>query len=336
MPQFQSPKVIFCKGQEQNYQNLRNKDAYTLYFCTDTGNLYLGDNAIFESNAFVSATYSQKQITFTKHSGGTVTMSLSELATTQEVTDAINNALSGIFRFKGSCEYDELPISGQQNGDVYIITDDFNFPPDTDNVLPAGTSLVWVDDGEGGGDWQVLSGMFDMSQYMTKPSNPNPGNLASFLSDGNVVDSGYSSSSFKLRQTPIRPGSGTESWGNAFPVSITNGEENTNLYFVSEIYQDAQGVVSGIRETLPIASRSNYGLMSNEESAKLNSIEPYAQVNKIEAISTFYNNTNTPIEINNKQIVIATNGAYSRYNPLVTEDGMVDYIAQQLRWNTIS
>lgn len=59
---------------QQEYDGLVNKDSGTVYFCADTGNLYLGQVPLFEPDAFTSATLGNDGIvTFTRHGNGTST-----------------------------------------------------------------------------------------------------------------------------------------------------------------------------------------------------------------------------------------------------------------------
>ena len=59
---------------QQEYDGLVNKDSGTVYFCADTGNLYLGQVPLFEPDAFTSATLGNDGIvTFTRHGNGAST-----------------------------------------------------------------------------------------------------------------------------------------------------------------------------------------------------------------------------------------------------------------------
>lgn len=59
---------------QQEYDGLTTKDSETVYFCADTGNLYLGQVTLFEPDAFTSATLGNDGIvTFTRHGNGAST-----------------------------------------------------------------------------------------------------------------------------------------------------------------------------------------------------------------------------------------------------------------------
>lgn len=65
----------------------------------------------------------------------------------------IDSKLSGVYKIKGSIQYENLPITGNMYGDVYNITNDFVL---YDTTYPAGTNIVFTEYG-----WDVLSGVFD-------------------------------------------------------------------------------------------------------------------------------------------------------------------------------
>lgn len=84
-------KFLIAKGLQTAYNALESKNADTIYVCTDTGNMYLGETALFEEGAFKSASLRGKVVTFTKHDGITAPLDLSTFALTSEVTAAIKN-----------------------------------------------------------------------------------------------------------------------------------------------------------------------------------------------------------------------------------------------------
>ena len=149
-----------ARGTQSAYTALQTKNADTVYVCTDTGNMYLGDTALFESNSFLGASVNGKTITFTTHgaagTAGTSTLVLSDLATTQEVEDAIATVVGSVFVYKGSCTYANLPSSGQKKGDTWNVTD-------AHGGYPAGTNYAWD-----GTNWDPLGG--DVTNYKTKQS----------------------------------------------------------------------------------------------------------------------------------------------------------------------
>ena len=147
-----------ARGTQTAYNAITTKDAYTIYVCTDTGNMYLGGTALFESNAFINSSINGKTITFTTHgtagTTGTSTLSLTDFATSEEVADAIAAAVGSVFVYKGSCTYANLPSSGQKKGDTWNVTD-------AHGGYPAGTNYAWD-----GSNWDPLGG--DVTNYKTK------------------------------------------------------------------------------------------------------------------------------------------------------------------------
>lgn len=64
---------------------------------------------------------------------------------------------ANVFKYQGSCEFEELPTSGNEVGDVWNITDEFTL--DGKNY-DAGTNVAW--DGEA---WDALAASVDLSNY---------------------------------------------------------------------------------------------------------------------------------------------------------------------------
>lgn len=149
-----------ARGTQSAYNAITTKDTDTIYVCTDTGNIYLGSKALFESDAFANASISGKTVTFTTHGAngttGTKTISLTDFATTSEVQSAIDAAIGSVYVYKGSCTYANLPSSGQKKGDTWNVTN-------AHGGYPAGTNYAWD-----GTNWDPLGG--DVSNYKTKQS----------------------------------------------------------------------------------------------------------------------------------------------------------------------
>lgn len=93
-------EVLFARSLQRSYNELRVKNPNKLYFCTDTGNIYLGEICLFESDASITAALSGKTMVFTTHGthgeNGTQTLDLDSFATSTEVAQAIADAVSGI------------------------------------------------------------------------------------------------------------------------------------------------------------------------------------------------------------------------------------------------
>lgn len=82
-------------------------------------------------------------------------------ATKQEVQQAV----AGVYKFKGSVNFAALPTEGMQPGDVYNIKDEFTttdaFAEGAAKKYPAGTNIAYTDSG-----WDCLAGIYDFSEYL--------------------------------------------------------------------------------------------------------------------------------------------------------------------------
>lgn len=90
-------------------------------------------------------------------------------AYTKTQTDAaIKQAVSGIYKIKGSTAFASLPVQNMAVGDVYNITDPFTATDafiigESGKQYPAGTNVVWTDDG-----WDAMAGVYDFSDFILK------------------------------------------------------------------------------------------------------------------------------------------------------------------------
>ena len=71
--------------------------------------------------------------------------------------EKIATAVSSVYKVKGTCTYEELPESGNANGDVWNVTN-------AHGNVPAGTNYVWLASKDGG-SWDALAGTVDLSPY---------------------------------------------------------------------------------------------------------------------------------------------------------------------------
>ena len=69
------------------------------------------------------------------------------------LTETINNKVSKVYRYKGSCAYAELPTTGNVTGDVWNVTN-------ANGNFPAGTNYAWT-----GTEWDALGGSVDLTPY---------------------------------------------------------------------------------------------------------------------------------------------------------------------------
>lgn len=90
-----------------------------------------------------------------------------DVYTKGEVDAAISQAVAGVYKFKGSVNFAELPTEGMQSGDTYNIKNDFVttavFVEAEGKSYPAGTNVSWTENG-----WDCLAGIYDFSEFLMK------------------------------------------------------------------------------------------------------------------------------------------------------------------------
>ena len=107
-----------------------------------------GDYADLTNTPTVDQTYNAASAN--AQSGTAVAGLIANYMTSDEVTNAISNAISTVYKYKGSvATYEDLPSSGQQVGDVW-------------NVESDGHNYAWT-----GTEWDRLAGTVDLSDYVT-------------------------------------------------------------------------------------------------------------------------------------------------------------------------
>lgn len=88
-------------------------------------------------------------------------------ASKKELTDTVNQAVSGVYKFMGSVNFAELPSEGMEAGHTYNIKDEFEttevFVDGAGKTYPAGTNVAYTENG-----WDCLAGIFDFSNFMMK------------------------------------------------------------------------------------------------------------------------------------------------------------------------
>ena len=90
-----------------------------------------------------------------------------DVYTKAEVDNKIDSAISGVYVFKGSVNFAELPTEGLKVGHTYNIKDAFTttsgFVEGTGKEYPAGTNVAYTEAG-----WDCLAGIYDFSEFMLK------------------------------------------------------------------------------------------------------------------------------------------------------------------------
>lgn len=128
-----------------------------------------------------------------------------ELSSTKtELEEEIASAVTGAYTVKGSVAFASLPTSATV-GDVYNITDAFttttSFVEGSGVEYPAGTNVVYTEDG-----WDVLTGIFDLSSYVTSDTTVGSGTKPVYVSNGAIT---ASSSTVGGTAKPVWMNSGT-------------------------------------------------------------------------------------------------------------------------------
>lgn len=95
--------------------------------------------------------------------------------TEQKINSAIDVAVAGIYKVKGSVAFADLPTEGLAEGHVYNVTDAFTttdaFVEGAGAKYPAGTNVVVVNTAEEGEPvykWDCMSGVYDFSEFVKK------------------------------------------------------------------------------------------------------------------------------------------------------------------------
>lgn len=261
-------KVKFSRGQQSSYNTKKNNntlDPDTIYVTTDTGNIYLGSEVLFESDAFKNASISGKTVTFTTHGDngttGSKTLDLSSFATSSEVSAAIAAAVGSVYKPAGTIRPADITSSllvAANEGNVYNVGAAFTIGEDSGQIspilfvdgvghatYPAGTNIVVVENDREELKFDVLSGFVDLSNYVQKVVPSASGNLAALDANGNVTDGGVQPSDFKTKQAA---------------VSDPTASGNT-LTAIATISQNANGEITATKKNIQSASTSQKGVV---------------------------------------------------------------------------
>lgn len=264
-------KVKFSRGQQSSYNTKKNNntlDPDTIYVTTDTGNIYLGSEVLFESDAFKNASISGKTVTFTTHGDngttGSKTLDLSSFATSSEVSAAIAAAVGSVYKPAGTIRPADITSSllvAANEGNVYNVGAAFTLSSNGINEIspnlfvdgvnhseyPAGTNIVVVLSSKDPDVYKfdILSGFVDLSNYVQKVVPSASGNLAALDANGNVTDGGVQPSDFKTKQAA---------------VSDPTASGNT-LTAIATISQNANGQITATKKNIQSASTSQKGVV---------------------------------------------------------------------------
>lgn len=87
------------------------------------------------------------------------------------IGNAVNAAVSGVYKVRGSVAFASLALEGQSEGYIYNVTDAFqttaDFVEGAGKSYPAGTNVVAVKVGEAL-KWDAMAGIYDFSDFVMK------------------------------------------------------------------------------------------------------------------------------------------------------------------------
>ncbi len=101
-------------------------------------------------------------------SGYGISDAYTKTETDAAITQAVGNAVAGVYKVKGTSLFASLPTEGMKPGDVYNVSDAFtagsNFvETEVGKEYPAGTNVVYTENG-----WDAMAGIYDFSDFMLK------------------------------------------------------------------------------------------------------------------------------------------------------------------------
>lgn len=84
------------------------------------------------------------------------------------IESAVEQAVTGIYKVKGSVAFANLPTTGMKEGHVYNITDAFTagdafVESERGKAYPAGTNVVYTESG-----WDSMAGVYDFTDFVKK------------------------------------------------------------------------------------------------------------------------------------------------------------------------
>lgn len=251
--------VNFARGLQAAYNSLSTRDSDTIYVCTDTGNIYLGNTMLFESNAYIDSSITGKIVTFTTHGAngttGTDTLDLSTFQTAADVQAAISASISTVYKPAGSLLNSSITshtsaveyLVESKVGYVYNIIGDFvstnDFVEGYGRDYSSGTNVVVVNTGTESAPaykFDVLANFIDTSNFikLLDVEQVTIGNITIIDRNGGLLDSGFSPNDFKTKQAQVSPAAGT-------------ADGAAGNQYVEQVTQDTNGEITVTRKKLP-------------------------------------------------------------------------------------
>lgn len=201
--------------------------------------------------------------------------SKADSATTLEgygITDAytkteIDSKVASVYRYKGTVTaYADLPVSGQEVGNVYNVE-----TADSTHGIKAGDNVAW-----NGTTWDVLAGEIDLSAYATKAE------LSTVATTGNYDDLTNKPDLTAKLDAPATAGNAGQvltktadgqEWADvqSYTLPIATNATLGGIKVGSRLSIDSNGVLSADAQsssyTLPVASASTLGGVKVDNSA---------------------------------------------------------------------
>ena len=119
------------------------------------------------TKAQVNTELGKKANTATTLAGYGISDAYTKTAADAAIKKAVDAAVAGVYKIKGSIAFAKLPTSGMVAGDVYNITDDFTttaaFVEGAGKECKAGSNVVYTAAG-----WDVMAGTYDFSDFVMK------------------------------------------------------------------------------------------------------------------------------------------------------------------------
>jgi hypothetical protein len=213
-------------------------------------------------------------------SGTAVAGLIANYMTSTEVSDAISNAISTVYKYKGSvATYADLPSSGQEVGDVYNVEED-------------GHNYAWT-----GTDWDRLAGTVDLSNYVTLNTVQTITNKTINLEDNTVIGLSTVATSGEYSDLLNKP-----TIDQIYNGSSTNAQSGTAI----------AGLISNYTTTADLADVALSGeysdLLNTPELANVALSGDYADLLNTPTIDQTYNGSSA-----NAQSGVAISGLIANY-----------------------
>lgn len=270
-------RKVQIDGLAEEIQDLQNKRVVSVAVTGTTNKsltLTFSDGTTLVSN-FTDIDTTYPAITAALLNGGVDTAQ--RTIAVNILVDYINARLSAVLKWKGTrTDFSQLPTTGNQVGDVWNITNPFTYKGEN---YPGGSNVAWSDAGE----WDVLAGFIDTSQFITVEVDPKGVQAVSVtgttnktlnitLRDGTVISGSFTDIDTTYAQgtlTDLNNGSSTSPmvWG---AKTISDFVLSLGVDVFQEVFVVSSGQISGGFVNLPLAQTS---ALANKMMVYLNGVK---------------------------------------------------------------